>query len=189
MKCMNCDDTGWVCENHADRPWDGVSSRTDACHCGGAGEPCQKCNYSPSKDCPPRMPPGFDEIESMAALGFLMHIAMDAGAFRSLETMLQRLPPWRFCARFQLRGQASAPWAAMGENLEQIMTKANNHLKSWWAVQGSNLWPLPCQGRDLRNNLLVSVISRHFGHVSFITCPHVSWATLGAPATRAQVLG
>ena len=40
--CKNCDGQGWVCENHADRPWDGVSNREDACGC-GAGAPCE-CN-------------------------------------------------------------------------------------------------------------------------------------------------
>lgn len=41
--CSNCDDTGWVCEGHADRPWGGVSDRADACEC-GAGAPCDVCN-------------------------------------------------------------------------------------------------------------------------------------------------
>lgn len=41
--CKNCDDTGWVCEAHEDRPWGGVSSRADACDC-GAGSPCDVCN-------------------------------------------------------------------------------------------------------------------------------------------------
>ena len=40
--CPTCDDKGWVCENHADRPWDGVSNRHDACGC-GAGMPCKEC--------------------------------------------------------------------------------------------------------------------------------------------------
>jgi hypothetical protein len=40
--CPNCDDTGWVCERHEDRPWDGGSSRHDACGC-GPGVPCE-CN-------------------------------------------------------------------------------------------------------------------------------------------------
>jgi len=40
--CVICDQTGWVCENHADKPWDGVSARSDACGC-GAGMPCT-CN-------------------------------------------------------------------------------------------------------------------------------------------------
>lgn len=43
-RCAYCDDTGWVCEDHADLPWDGVSSRFDACSCGGAGAPCARCN-------------------------------------------------------------------------------------------------------------------------------------------------
>ncbi|TWB66650.1 hypothetical protein [Bradyrhizobium sacchari] len=34
--CTICDDTGWVCENHPDRPWDGPRG----CTCGGAGVPC-----------------------------------------------------------------------------------------------------------------------------------------------------
>jgi hypothetical protein len=42
--CSNCDGTGWVCENHRNRPWaDAPSTRADACAC-GAGAPCPKCN-------------------------------------------------------------------------------------------------------------------------------------------------
>jgi hypothetical protein len=33
MKCILCADTGWVCENHPRRPWDGPYG----CDCGGAG--------------------------------------------------------------------------------------------------------------------------------------------------------
>ncbi|QOZ69132.1 hypothetical protein WN72_24535 [Bradyrhizobium arachidis] len=40
MKCTTCADTGWVCENHPDRPWEGPQ----ACSCGGAGAPCPACN-------------------------------------------------------------------------------------------------------------------------------------------------
>jgi hypothetical protein len=39
MTCVTCDNTGWVCENHPDRPWKGFSKRFDACDC-GAGAPC-----------------------------------------------------------------------------------------------------------------------------------------------------
>lgn len=41
--CNVCDHTGWVCENHELKPWGGVSGRSDACECGGAGSPCA-CN-------------------------------------------------------------------------------------------------------------------------------------------------
>jgi hypothetical protein len=40
MKCIFCADTGWVCENHPRRPWEGPH----ACDCGGAGMPCPACN-------------------------------------------------------------------------------------------------------------------------------------------------
>lgn len=33
---------GLVCENHPDRPWEGVSSAPSACGC-GAGMPCPAC--------------------------------------------------------------------------------------------------------------------------------------------------
>jgi hypothetical protein len=49
MKCTVCEDTGWVCENHADVPWDGT--------CGAAGMPCPKCNPSDLEH-PPRPPAG-----------------------------------------------------------------------------------------------------------------------------------
>jgi hypothetical protein len=54
MKCTLCEDTGWVCENHPDRPSEGKR----ACSCGGAGAPCRRCNAS-DDDSPPRMPKGF----------------------------------------------------------------------------------------------------------------------------------
>lgn len=40
--CNNCDGMGWVCENHPNKPWDGISNRKNACGC-GAGMPCGKC--------------------------------------------------------------------------------------------------------------------------------------------------
>jgi len=43
MICVNCDSTGWVCENHGDKPWEGESIRADICACGGAGAPCEVC--------------------------------------------------------------------------------------------------------------------------------------------------
>src|SRR5580692_411856 len=36
MKCSLCEDCGWVCESHPDRPWEGEH----ACACGGAGRAC-----------------------------------------------------------------------------------------------------------------------------------------------------
>jgi hypothetical protein len=50
--CAVCDDTGWVCEAHPDRPFRGFSSRTDACDCIGVGMPCEACNHSDA-DHPP----------------------------------------------------------------------------------------------------------------------------------------
>lgn len=41
-KCTRCDGSTLVCENHDDRPWDGVSNRSDACGC-GAGKRCPDC--------------------------------------------------------------------------------------------------------------------------------------------------
>jgi hypothetical protein len=51
MNCETCDDIGWVCESHPDRPWEGPC----ACLCGAAGAPC---NF-PTDGEPPRMPAGF----------------------------------------------------------------------------------------------------------------------------------
>jgi hypothetical protein len=39
-QCSHRDSTGWVCENHSYRPWDGAT----ACGCGSAGMPCPSCN-------------------------------------------------------------------------------------------------------------------------------------------------
>jgi hypothetical protein len=42
MACDLCDATGWVCEDHADRPLKDDSNRPDACSF-GAGRPCPRC--------------------------------------------------------------------------------------------------------------------------------------------------
>ena len=49
MTCVTCDGIGWVCSNHGDRPWLGLSAlrqkrrRLDACGC-GPGAPCPSCH-------------------------------------------------------------------------------------------------------------------------------------------------
>jgi hypothetical protein len=50
-KCVICDGTGWVCENHPDRPW-AFSSSAAACQCRGAGMPCERCNPSDADNRP-----------------------------------------------------------------------------------------------------------------------------------------
>jgi hypothetical protein len=54
MKCFVCEDYGWVCEAHPDKPFEGEH----ACTCGGAGAPCPSCNES-DEDTEPRAPKGF----------------------------------------------------------------------------------------------------------------------------------
>jgi hypothetical protein len=56
MACLVCDNTGWVCEEHPDRPWRGNSQRADACHCVRVGMPC-KCNPCGGIDDPPKLSP------------------------------------------------------------------------------------------------------------------------------------
>jgi hypothetical protein len=57
MACDLCDDTGWVCEDHGNRPLEGDSGRSDACSF-GAGMPCPRCNAdSRHVDLLPRLPP------------------------------------------------------------------------------------------------------------------------------------
>lgn len=41
MKCAQCLGSGWVCEDHPDRPSDVVTE--GGCDCGGAAAPCT-CN-------------------------------------------------------------------------------------------------------------------------------------------------
>jgi hypothetical protein len=43
--CERCAGTGWVCEEHDDKPWgDMTGPWPTSCHCGGAGKPCPECN-------------------------------------------------------------------------------------------------------------------------------------------------
>jgi hypothetical protein len=51
IRCPRCNDTGWVCEAHIARPWEGPN----ACGCGAAGAPCGRCNIEDV----PRLPEGF----------------------------------------------------------------------------------------------------------------------------------
>lgn len=43
MICQ-CAGTGWVCENHPDKPWEGLMPDGFETCCGGLGAPCEKCN-------------------------------------------------------------------------------------------------------------------------------------------------
>jgi hypothetical protein len=52
--CTTCSDSGWVCERHPERPWDG----DNACPCGAPGAPCPACNAANDGEAP-RMPSGF----------------------------------------------------------------------------------------------------------------------------------
>jgi hypothetical protein len=54
MKCALCKDSGWVCENHPHRPWDGRF----ACGFGGVGAPCPECSGTNDGNTP-RMRSGF----------------------------------------------------------------------------------------------------------------------------------
>ena len=44
VPCSTCADTGWVCEEHNDKPWSGGMPDDFVSCCGGAGMPCPKCN-------------------------------------------------------------------------------------------------------------------------------------------------
>jgi hypothetical protein len=55
MKCPQCEDCGWVCEEHPGRSW---GDSPHACQCGAAGMPCPLCN-KPAPGGAPRMPEGF----------------------------------------------------------------------------------------------------------------------------------
>jgi hypothetical protein len=50
MSCPHCRDTGWVCEEHPNKPMDHEG-------CAGAGMPCI-CNRADAEH-PPALPPGF----------------------------------------------------------------------------------------------------------------------------------
>ncbi len=39
MTCPHCQDTGWVCEAHPDKAFEGLTD--SACDCGGAGMVCR----------------------------------------------------------------------------------------------------------------------------------------------------
>jgi len=49
IRCALCDDTGWVCGVHQDRPWSGALSER-ACPCRALGTPCEQCNPDQPRD-------------------------------------------------------------------------------------------------------------------------------------------
>jgi hypothetical protein len=49
MTCERCRNTGWVCERHPHKPWDGLR----ACGCGAARMPCPRCAPDDGWDKPP----------------------------------------------------------------------------------------------------------------------------------------
>jgi hypothetical protein len=55
MECPLCEDSGWVCENHPKRAWEGEQ----ACGCRGAGAPCP-VRTVPEPGEGPRLPEGFN---------------------------------------------------------------------------------------------------------------------------------
>ena len=56
--CPTCHGERWVCENHADQPWN-----DEGCMC-GAGMPCPVCNPC-TREIPPVMQPGTTVIWSV----------------------------------------------------------------------------------------------------------------------------
>ena len=60
--CTNCNDEGWVCENHPTVPWqcgNATCCSDDGNEWGcGAGAPCKSCNPC-DENKPPRDVPGF----------------------------------------------------------------------------------------------------------------------------------
>jgi hypothetical protein len=73
MKCNICEDSGWICDNHPHRPWEG----NHACSCGGA--PCPHCNGTNDRAAP-RMPSGFRAVK-LCQLGAMQVLA--TAAFKS----------------------------------------------------------------------------------------------------------
>lgn len=53
-ECVRCADTGWVCEEHTDLPWESSDDIPNRCPCAAPGVPCPDCNT----DNPPRDVPG-----------------------------------------------------------------------------------------------------------------------------------
>lgn len=63
MSCQRCDDTGWVCERHDDRPHeDSPRSCRVTSTCRGAGMPCPDCNDGLQRGVDDR----FDAIDTAA---------------------------------------------------------------------------------------------------------------------------
>lgn len=56
--CECCQDELWVCENHADKPWN--EKMPGGCKC-GAGMPCPACNEGLQRG------HGFDVVDSVVA--------------------------------------------------------------------------------------------------------------------------
>ncbi len=60
--CLNCEGTGWVCEDHPDNAWPGLTGNPRCC--GGAGSPCGACNLEMAAS-------GYVSAERAAIVGYL----------------------------------------------------------------------------------------------------------------------
>jgi hypothetical protein len=56
MKCSTCNGSGWVCERHPDREWEG-DGKPEACSCGAPGMQCLNC-----KPCGCILEPGLPNV-------------------------------------------------------------------------------------------------------------------------------
>jgi hypothetical protein len=65
MACPHCHDTGWVCEDHPDRPFNHLDPTMPDGRCGGAGMPCLDYRCKIPKN-PPPMPPGWKSIAKVS---------------------------------------------------------------------------------------------------------------------------
>jgi hypothetical protein len=133
VRCTVCDDTGWVCENHPDRPWDGGgSTRSDVCGC-GAGKPCPTCNM-PAPGERPRMGPGMTSLPIRHAVAWF-----DRDDWEEIKSLC---PPgdlqdthdeWLASARAGLKG------LGVTENEIEKVVLTPNDLRDWKAANGGKI--------------------------------------------------
>ena len=155
-ECFLCEDCGWVCESHPERPWRGVY----ACGCGSAGTCCPSCNrpadgevpgssFTPDEHAAPlRSPlPNAATVEDgrghTLVYPLLAMVTLIAGGYVALVWFTKPSTPDK--------DAVSRPQYAATRSNEKVPAPAERCMPIGLTARGDLTFPLQC--RELRDRL------------------------------------
>ena len=134
VPCHNCGDTGFVCENHTNKPWNGPQ----ACGCGAAGMPCPICNRASSDEPPDNSRHGINvtsDSKPVAELNVTIPNAPDDGLAEMEDKTLNEMRAVAASAALQ-RGHRMGNWSAVFDDRSRFRFKSNcKDCHSWIEIK------------------------------------------------------